>query len=163
MSTKKILQLHNPHQQTGGYHYSLTAVLVSSFLFHKIKGVSKMANDALLLNYMYQKGYTEEGMYDIATMSKVERSFEYCLHRFKLGAVKIVGALKVFADKVVEVWSGVADQIREIWPVIKEVTSREPVLSRYKTYAPIDFTKRHQSRHQVLNRKPPHQIRKILR
>lgn len=122
-----------------------------------------MKNDELiLLTYMYEKGYTDEDMFDEKTMNKVRHSLEFCLHRFKLGFPKIVGAFRVFADKFVEIWSNVAEQVREIFPVLKEVVLTEPVLPQYKTFTPIDFSKRQQIRHQVIDRKPKHLTRKII-
>lgn len=119
-------------------------------------------DEQILLAYMYARGYTDEDMFDDKTMNKVRNSLEFCLHRFNLGFHKIVGAFKVFADGVVEIWSNVIEQVPEIWPVIKGVTLTELELPDYKTFTPINFSKRPQIRHQVTDRKPKHLTRKII-
>lgn len=120
------------------------------------------SEEQILLSYMYEKGYMDEDMFDVQTMNKVRYSLEFSIHRFNLAFPKIVGAFKVFADKVAEIWTNVKESVQENFPIIKELSSIEPKLPQYKTFEPIDFSERPRIEHQVIDRKPKHITRKII-
>lgn len=70
--------------------------------------------EQFLLNYMYQKGYTDEDMHDQKKLKTVRYSVGFCIHRFNLGFARIAGAFKIFGDRVVEIWTNVKEEIQEM-------------------------------------------------
>lgn len=120
-------------------------------------------DEQLLLSYMYQEGYTEEDMYDERVVQKVLRSTGFYIYKIspkvKVAIVGIINAFKKVADFIKSVWSSVSKAIKDV-DQYTQFQERE----NYTNFSipPIDFKKRPIIRHQVLNRKPNHMIRKII-
>ncbi|AQU79737.1 hypothetical protein [Planococcus faecalis] len=120
-------------------------------------------DEQLLVTYMYEEGYTEEDMYDEHVVKKAFRSIDFhvfkMMPKVKLAVVGIIAAFKKVAEVVKSIWSSISTAIKEVNEYTKYLEQ-----ANYTNFSipPIDFKKRPIIRHQVLNRKPNHMIRKII-
>lgn len=115
-----------------------------------------MTNDMLLLNYMYQKGFTEEDMYNEETVENVRRSMAFYAFQMNL-------AFRSVGRKLLEIVKRVWDQLKPLVMKNEEMKREQKI---YATNFPVpkpDFKSGSVMKSQVLNRKPSHQIRKIIR
>lgn len=120
--------------------------------------------DELLLLFMYLEGFTEEDMYDVNTIESARVSFRFSLFKFgrriSHAIVIFSGSLKGFANKLSGESIETYEYHVEEYPVENSLDNKS-LASRNKIFAQHD--KKQSIRHQVLNRKPRHLNKKIIR
>lgn len=102
-----------------------------------------------LLNYMYQQGYTEEDMYDEKTIVKAAHAF----------------IAHMLAQGFRNVWETVKRVATQLWEAIKPVAVYfEEIGQDRRTEKPfINIKPIPLMSHQVIDRKPRYQVRKIIK
>lgn len=122
------------------------------------------SEDELLLLFMYREGFTEEDMYDVNTIESARESFRFS--QFKLGRnistalIVFSGALKGFADKLSGKSIETYEYHVEEYPT-EDFLDKKKHISTNKIF--VQREKKQSIRHQVINRKPRHLNKKIIR
>ncbi len=115
-----------------------------------------MTKDTLLLIYMYQKGFTEEDMYKKETVENVRRSMAFYVFQMNL-------AFKSVGRKLLEIVKRIWNQLKPLVMKKEEMKREQKTLAVNFSIPKPDFKAGPVIKSQVLNRKPPQQIRKIIR
>lgn len=106
----------------------------------------------LLISYMYREGYTEEDMYDENTLRVVRDSFGFRLfHTAFILAETAASAVKAFKEWVANLVDCLST-IKEDPPSLFHGTVKHANI--YESITAID---------QVMDRKPRHLVKKIIR
>lgn len=102
-----------------------------------------------LLNYMYHQGYTEEDMYDEKTIVKAAHAF--IVHKLAQGFQNAWETVKRAATQLWEALKPVAVYLEELG---RDTRTEKPFIN----VKPIPLMS-----HQVIDRKPRYQVRKIIK
>lgn len=115
-----------------------------------------MKEDKLLLNYMYLKGFTDEDMFDEHTIHSVRRSMAYSAYRMGLAFASV-------ARTVIAAVKSAWEQIKPMLMLEAELVQQHKIIEPIRELPRPDYRRAPYMKDQVLNRKPSHQIRKIIR
>lgn len=118
------------------------------------------ADEQLLLNYMYMKGFTDEEMFDEIKISQVRNSVGFI-------TFKINRTLPDITEKISTAFSKLVESIQNAWDTIRQQFGCEMDSSTITNLGttksiPIDFNIRPIIKDQVVDRKPRHLTRKII-
>lgn len=118
--------------------------------------------EQILLNYMYMNGYTDEDMHDPKALKIVRESLSFSMH---ILAARAKAIFVVIGQSLKAAYDHISEQLRPI-AVWFEEQHEISDSGQIKTYPTLKNTaKRPMSRmsHQVMNNKPRHAVRKIIR
>lgn len=127
-------------------------------------------DEQFLLNYMYRKGYTDEDMHDPNVLKSVRYSLDFVM----LLANRAMGEMaRTIKDSLQDAFNNVVGQVRPaiaemkelLTDVLKKALLEGPSEPKKVMYIPVPAMpiKPMRFTHQVMNKKPRHMVRKIIR